>query len=71
MMEAASHISGDVMVLETAWMDRMKWIVLVCLKILQSFLSRLPKSDCLFRLKGKSSAIILLFPASRVSCRLF
>lgn len=45
MMEAASHISGDAMALETAWTDRMKWIVLVCLKRLQSFLSRLPKSE--------------------------
>lgn len=31
-MEPASQISGDVMELETAWMDLMKWIVLVCIK---------------------------------------
>lgn len=31
-MEAASQISGDVMELETVWMDLMKWIVLVCVK---------------------------------------
>lgn len=29
MMEAVSLISGDVMELETAWMDLMKWIALV------------------------------------------
>lgn len=31
-METASQISGDVMEPETAWMDLMKWIVLVRLK---------------------------------------
>lgn len=29
MMEAASLMSGGVMVMETVWMDQMKWTVLV------------------------------------------
>lgn len=61
-MEAASRISGDATAPETAWTDRMKWTVLVCLKRLQSFLSPSPTSELnlshplwfFFRLKGKA-----------------